>query len=505
MVWRVWSFGCGLPLGLLALLALVPEAAPGQAQLAALAGGVALLAAVWLLARIYDDDPHRGLHLAVAASLALAAAPAALAALLGLPLHLLGLTGSLLLFLAVWLRRGRRVRGPVQAALALPLSGLLWAAVGGLAVVALGGLSAAIGGEPVPPLGERTANAIYDMDARVETRPRPRCQTTPARVQVLLDRGAHPRFGPEDRERPGGRWVWFDAPGPEGRRQIHRVGVEREVVQCWTCGEPGNNRRPAPAPLGGAVLFDTDRFATWRHPTDTEIQILNSRTGEPQYPSRRLTYARGPDDHAVAIPGGGGVVWSRARNGRYAVVSASVRSGHGSLGLSRPSIVAAGGAGWVAPVAWSPDARALAIARGNPFAPLQLQLLDPATARSRPASDALVGAASVGFSGDGGRVVLASGRRGSVWGLLPDSLGFLLGPVAALRAPDGPRFLESHVEMGDTEATPTPVSLGEHADWGAPTGVDLAPDGRSLVLGQRQRGAAATEERLLLLELDCEV
>ena len=47
------------------------------------------------------------------------------------------------------------------------------------------------------------------------------------------------------------------------------------------------------------------------------------------------------------------------------------------------------------------------------------------------------------------------------------------------------------------------VDLGETAAWGGPTGVSLAPDGRSFVLGQRRQAGGGVEERLLTVHLDC--
>jgi hypothetical protein len=57
------------------------------------------------------------------------------------------------------------------------------------------------------------------------------------------------------------------------------------------------------------------------------------------------------------------------------------------------------------------------------------------------------------------------------------------------------------VWLGDTNASPAEVALGELAAWGEPAGIALAPRADAFALAQR-RGA---EERILWVELACEL
>ncbi|HET6304632.1 MAG TPA: hypothetical protein VFG80_07605, partial [Myxococcota bacterium] len=77
-------------------------------------------------------------------------------------------------------------------------------AASSLAVLLLSVLFAALGPGPSPP-GEERAAAVYDLDARVVTRPLPRCEPRAERVEVLAERGAHPRLD------EAGEFLWFDA------------------------------------------------------------------------------------------------------------------------------------------------------------------------------------------------------------------------------------------------------------------------------------------------------
>jgi hypothetical protein len=54
---------------------------------------------------------------------------------------------------------------------------------------------------------------------------------------------------------------------------------------------------------------------------------------------------------------------------------------------------------------------------------------------------------------------------------------------------------------------PSPLKRGlcALADWGAPTGLALWPDGTRLVLGQRRIAGGARQERLVEVELACQL
>jgi hypothetical protein len=326
----------------------------------------------------------------------------------------------------------------------------------------------------------------------------PACAPRAARVDVLAPAGAHPRLA------PGGETLWFDAPGPDGRRQIHRLSRASGEAACATCDEPGNNRRPAPGPGGLLVAFDTDRHARWRHPGDTEIHLLNTATIGRGVQSRRLTWTPGADEWALFAPGSQTLVWSHGEAGRYRVVSASLRTGHGALQLGRAATLRDGGAEWLAPLAWSPDARTLAAARGNPLGPARVDALDPGTNEHVRFSVPASGAGALSFNADGGWYALATSRRASPAGLLPTRLGFALAPLAsAWNGGDPARFQGSEVRWGPTGGEAEIVDLGESAAWGWPTGIALEDDATGFVLGQRRAGPAGFEERLLSVKLDC--
>jgi len=325
---------------------------------------------------------------------------------------------------------------------------------------------------------------------------------------VLLERGAHPRFG------PAGRLLWFDARGPDGRRQVHRLDRASGEVECWTCDEPGNNRRPSPSSSGHGVVFDTDRHAGSRHPTNTEVHLISAGSQKRRF-SRRLTHGPGPDDHALFDPGGGLLVWSRGHEGRYEVATAAIQSGHGGIVLGPPRVVAAGGARWIAPLAWSPDAHALAVARGHPLRPAVVTAIDFSSSDEWRLAGDLAPVGSVAFSADGAWLAAAGTRRASSLGLLPGSLGFLVGRLVALGVGAAPVFRGSAVHTGPTDAARTDaarkapaslpqVELGELAGWGGSTGIGLEPGGTGFVLGQRRRGADGVEERLVEVSLECQ-
>jgi hypothetical protein len=156
----------------------------------------------------------------------------------------------------------------------------------------------------------------------------------------------------------------------------------------------------------------------------------------------------------------------------------------------------------VAPAAWSPDARSLVLLRGNPWGRLDALALDPATgASARLASGLASGAAE--FDADGGFLALAGAPRVELAGRLPAAAGFLLAPFASALARTHPLGQGSELRLGEPGGELRRLELGPLAEWGAPTGVALAPDGTRLVLGQRRAGAEAPEERLVEVALDC--
>jgi hypothetical protein len=185
------------------------------------------------------------------------------------------------------------------------------------------------------------------------------------------------------------------------------------------------------------------------------------------------------------------------------VVSASLRTGHGGVLLGAPGILWGGGARRAIPLEWSPDARSLAVADGQPLAPLRAVLLDPATGEARVAGEAVAPGSAASFDADGGWTFLATTRPRGVGALLPGALGFLLARLAD-PADAEPRFSGSGVLSGEPAGALLPVELGELAGWGEPTGVAAEPDGKGFVLGQRRRGGGGIEERLVAVRLACE-
>jgi hypothetical protein len=191
------------------------------------------------------------------------------------------------------------------------------------------------------------------------------------------------------------------------------------------------------------------------------------------------------------------VVGSRRRAG-YEVVSAPIQRAHGGMSLGDATTLARGGVAWLAPAAWSADARALVLLRGNPFAPLRAEALDLASGARRVLSERAANG-GVAFSADGGFAIVAE-TQAWLARLWPAALASLLAPLA--ERGDATHYTGSMLLVGALDGTPLePVAnVGIHS-WGAPTGVSLAPDGRSAVLGQR---APDGSERLLRVELGCE-
>ncbi len=479
---RGWCFAAGLPVGALAGLACwgadpLPLAGCG------LVGALVLAAVCQAAAR-----GGREAGVAAAAQVGWLAAPVAGHAWLGIgPGPWVGAAAVAGLLLAALVLLAPRSAAPplLVALVALVVGNAGWAAVSGV--------HAAWGAAP-PALGEATAAAIYDLDARVATRPLPVCGDAAARVTPILDRGAHPRLAAD------GAALWFDAE-VSGRRQVHSLDLASGEVACVTCEEAGNNRRPAPSEHGRAIVFDSDRHGSPLAPANTELFHMRTPAGGPRHAARRLTYHPGRDDHALVAPGGASLLWSRHEGGRFSVVSARFRTGHGALLLAEPNAVVAGGARWIAPLAWSPDARVLASGAGNPFAGLSGESLDPATGESAGLGEGVLG---VAFSADAGRTAVVRSDADAGLGGLPPATGFLLGalPRASAARPRGGGTL---LVAGETGGVLSRVDLGEAAGWGTPTGVTSSPDGTWLVLGQRSRDEGGFRERLVRVTLDCAV
>jgi len=493
VIWRSWSFLAGAPVGPLALLALGSRAPDAWLLVSAGLAGALLLACIWLVARARDDDAARTAHLACAAGAGLVSLPALVAcglalwpgAALWLVLQLLLLSGAI-----VWAARLHAPSGGVWRQLRAALS---WLLVGAAAALGLGIGSAALQGAG-PERTDARARAILDADALIPTRALPVCGEAPARVRVLLDRGARPRLDPT------GEALWFDAPVSD-RRQVHRLVLATGDVQCWTCDEPGNNLRPAPGALG--LVFETDRHASWRDPSNTELHFVQRPGEAPRGPSRRITRAPGPDAHALIDPTAARVVWSRRPRAAfgvgYEVVWASLQTAHGALQLGGVSTLARAGSRWLAPLAWSPDARSLVLLEGNPFAPARAFSVDFAGGEPEElARDAGRGGAA--FSADGGVLALAGVRRGRVAGLLPAPVAALFAPLAGRLEGRAPLYREAHPRIAADGGPLRELPASPDLAWGSATGLSLSPDGTTLYLGQQRDGDG---ERLLEIRRDC--
>ncbi len=487
MILRLWAFVATAPLGALAALAWPGElGALACAALVVAAGALgAMLAA--LVARSADDTLDRAAHVMRGASMGLAALPACVAAALrlGPPAWVWLALSGLALSLALW-RAGRAATaapGP-GGQLASALLALVASAVVVIAIsVGHGWLS------PASPEPDSTLRAAaFDLDSRVPLRAPTGCAPRAARISPLTERGAAPRLGSD------GATVWFEAREADGRFQVQRRAPDGTVA-CWSCAEPGNNRRPAPHPMTANVLFDTDRFASWRSPADTDVMLANGRGDAPRHPARRITYSPGPDDHALYDPSGAGLFWAHGGEGRFEVRRASILSGHGGLLLSEPITLFRGRSAWTVPLAWSPDGRTLVAGFGQPLAPLVGVRLDPASAERERIAGGLV-ADSVSFSADGRVMAVASTDAEGVARLVPSALGNL---VARWPTQSGVEARGTRVSLGEPGGPLAEIELGDAASWGAPTGIALLPDATGFVLGQR--GAAG--ERIVRIELDC--
>ena len=497
MVW-IWAFLCGLPVGGLGFFAL-DAASLAWLPVCAAAGGAAVAVAAWLALRLGSHAPDRGRHVARASSLGWAALPAGLASWLGLApgaaISLAAISGVLVL---AWIRASRSgAAGPglarqgaaVLAALGFGACGFAsWA---GLHAVASGG-----GGDGPP---EAQSRYVYDLDAQVPTRAIPRCEGSP-RVVGTIPGGARPA-------RAADGALWFDAPDADGRRQIRRRDPATREVGCFTCGQPGNNLRPIPAVGSRQVVFESDREATSLRPIDRELYLLSAPGPPPAVRMQRVTRDRGADVYGALEPGGQALVWSAARSGSWAVVTAALEFGHGGISVGPANLLIPGGAGWVAPLAWSPDARSLVLLRGGPRRLGRAELLDPATGetRSLDLSDGQAGephVAGVAFSADGGFLAVVSTRPDAWARSVPPALGFLATPLELLGGPDAPAPLQdTALHVGEPRGALRRVPLGEAGGWGHPTGVALSADGTHVSIGQRAGRDRGGEERILELDL----
>jgi len=500
VLWRLWSFVSGLPIGAFAALATSPDAATATTRLpwGAAAGGLLVVVATALLARRRDDESDRGRHLAAAASAGWLAVPAGVAWWLGFAPGPASWLGGCVVVLGIALWRGSRAIGPAGGPLRQVLLATGWVAVGSLAALAIGTATAAARGARVLPAPPSLAGERSDPAAPTGTESLPSCVPRSRVVRTLLDSGAHPSLSAD------GRFVWFDAPaaGDAVRRQIHRFARTSGSVECWTCGEPGNNVRPQAGDRGLALVFESDRAASWLHPDDSEIFLLGTDRHEP---SRQLTFHRGPDEWPRLGPDARLVLWSRRELGRYQVMSARLRSDHGELRLDSADVLATGGAEWIAPLGWAPAANLLVLGHGNPFAPLTGLAVDLATGVVSPLGEDLT--ASAAFTADGAWLAFAT-TRGRHWaGALPKQLGFVLGRWARPPARNQPLLRGTGVRIGPTAQPAAAAALelpGELMEWGAPTGISLGPDARWLVLGQRRTAGGRSDERLVEISWTCD-
>lgn len=497
MLWRLWAFVSGLPVGAALALEFLPEWTLVGVGAAALAGG-ALLASIasWLAGR--DVEPDRGSHLAAAASLGWLGVVAAAASWLAWPGSLWSLAPVVAIGIGVF--AGTRTPGPASGPIGWIVRAVVALGLGTLAAIGIAvGVAVVFGRAPEP--GGRFASVLYSIDANVVTRELPICDPVPHAVTLLNESGAHPVLTPDD------RFVYFDAAvtSDGGRRQIHRLARASGEIVCVTCGEPGNNQRPSINSAGVSMVFESDRHATWRHPDDTDLYLAGvASRSEKRDPGRRLTFTPGPDAHPIFGPGPQMVTWSQRADGRYRVVAATIRSGHGGILLGTTGVVFDGGAQWVAPLAWGADARTLVVVAGNPFAVLQGTALD-LTARTRHLlGDTLAPAA--GLDGDGAWLAFATARNRNAAGALPRWLGFALAPWAARSELGAPLRDTTGIRSGPAEEPAEAVAVAlpdEVARWGEPTGLAMLGDASALVLGQRRSREAGVEERLLQIEFAC--
>jgi len=501
-----WAFIAGLPVGALLgwVLLGAPHSSKSPEQLLYCALGFGILWALLIssISLFREGEPGGRRHVAIAGSSALVGVPALFAAVAQLSAGWM-LISTVFAVMGIGFLYGFWTSAQPGGWLRQILFALGFTVVGGMMVFGTALLVAT--SRAMPPLyDEPRAAAIYDIDARVVNRPLPTCGSDPQKIEVLLDRGARPRLGGE------GRFVWFDA-AVEGARQIHRLELESRDLQCWTCGEAGNNLRPAPVKGVKAVVFETDRYTSLWEPFNTELQGIEAGSG-PSSPSRRLTRNTGPDDHAIAGPERNRIVWSQLNAGRYAIVTARLQRRVQGFSFGSVETLEAGGSAWLAPAAWSPNARAMVVVEGNPFRPLAAHSIDFATGLITSMAGDLTSAGAVAFNGDGSWMVTVREKeraaRGPLGWLAPVA-GFVLAAHATVREREGPllRVAEPTVRLSKFGSVGVDVSLGKHGNWGAITGLTATADGTQIILGQqattRERNAGP-KERLLLLTLACQ-
>lgn len=501
MSWRGAVFLGGASLGALAAFAALDAFAERlpvalDSPLVLLAAAVAFGAvSVWGAARSAAraiDPEARGGGLALATTSGFAALPCLASVRLGLWPPAGWLFSACALAMIVSLALAPMVRATSARWLARSLG---WMLVGSAAVAMLAGAFVHSGAGPTP-FDARRGSAILDLDAEVATVALPGCAQRVDDFRVRTDRGAHPRLGPDGA-------LWFDAFAPDDdgplRRQLHRLRPGGGGPECMTCGQPGNNQRPAVAANGRSVVFDSDREATWRTPLDTELFRMDLRDGRVRT-TRRLTYSIGPDEQAVLARNGRIVVWSRGARGRRALVSSTIVTGHGGLMLSSPGLLRAAAGSGIAAVGWSPDARTLALVEGNPLAPLRVVGLDLATGEQRLLGRAAPADATLGANADGGWLGVVGGAASTSLGHLPAGAAHLLDAFPRSVA-DGGR---TRLATGPAAGPWVDVALPEEiAGWGEPSGVALSADGRTAFVAQRRSGDSSDDERIVELFLGC--
>jgi hypothetical protein len=357
----------------------------------------------------------------------------------------------------------RVLRGGVSRWLAFHL------VVGAAAALGAAGYHAASSGSgaTVPPVIQTVA---FNVDASVPLDPELVCEPELGEARVLVDHGSHPSL---DAEREA---VWYEAPGPEGRIQIYRISLWDGEPECWTCAEPGNNRRPARNPKGRGVFFETDRHGSW------DVHVVSTERRKGKLPaSGRLTPSGSLDRMGLYEPTGRGLVWSHSGAGRFAIKMATLVTGHGGLILGSARTVVEGGTAWIAPIAWANDGRSLVYGRGVGPGIVEAILLDPALGTRRPLGP-VAGPGSVSFSRDGQLMAVVQSQTPSPG---PAGLGFFL---ARLGVGAEERPSRASLAFGPPGGELVQADLGELAQAGPPTGVALSPNGRSLVLSQWSEG-----------------
>ncbi|MCX5740094.1 MAG: hypothetical protein NTZ61_16675 [Proteobacteria bacterium] len=249
MLWRLWAFCSGIPVGGAIALAALREPAPLQLVWGALAGGVLLALLVSLLARGHHDHFERGRHLAAATSFGWAAVPAAVAVFFAWAPGPWVYVALVIALLAGALFVATRALGPGGGLVRWKLRAVASVLIASAAVLALAAAGAALFAD-VPEPSSRFSSMLDAIDAEVVTRPLPVCSAEPRAVAVLLARGAHPALSPD------GAQLWFDAESDAdgGRRQIHRLDRATGNVICWSCGDLGNNTHPSIS-LSGVSAF----------------------------------------------------------------------------------------------------------------------------------------------------------------------------------------------------------------------------------------------------------